>query len=58
MMTKQLSEFAVNLSEMLLTFFMDSMSAAKTAVFLEFKLPRGVFLILGSCIISMFTLSA
>jgi len=57
-MTKQQSDFAVNLSEMLLTFFMDSMSAAKTAVFLEFKLPRGVFLILGSCIIFMFTLSA
>jgi hypothetical protein len=34
---------------------MESMGAAKAAVFLELKLSRGVFLVFGCCIVAVLT---
>jgi hypothetical protein len=41
--------------KLLFAFFVGSMSTAKPAVFFEFKLARGVFLIFGRSVITMLT---
>jgi hypothetical protein len=45
-------------ADLLLTFFMESMSAAEAAIFLKLKLTGGIFFILCCSVIAMLTFSA